>query len=54
VYRPKVVFVDEANRIVDRGSAPAHVPDGHGLVSGALPAETVDAAMLDALLQAES
>src|SRR5690348_10352900 len=55
VHRPRVVFVDEANEIVDRGSVPAHVPDGHGLISGASTiAETVDAAMLDALLQAES
>jgi aspartate 1-decarboxylase len=52
-YRPKVVFVNEANTIVDRGSVPAHVPDGHSLVSGASVAETVDAAMLDALLQSE-
>jgi aspartate 1-decarboxylase len=53
-YRPKVVFVDEANAVVDRGAAVAHVPDGHGLVSGASIAETADAAMLDALLQSES
>jgi aspartate 1-decarboxylase len=54
VHRPRVVFVNEANEIVDRGSVPAYVPDGHGLVSGAETiAETVDAAMLDALLQAE-
>lgn len=56
-HRPRVVFVNEANEIVDRGSVPAHVPEGHGLVSGAdtdTVAETVDAAMLDALLQAES
>jgi aspartate 1-decarboxylase len=60
-YRPKVVFVDESNRIVDRGSVPAHVPEGHGLVRGdvpatvpaSAPAETIDAAMLDALLQSE-
>jgi aspartate 1-decarboxylase len=62
-HRPKVVFVDEANAIVDRGTALATVPDGHGLMSGAPteeaaaaaePAETADAAMLDALLQSES
>lgn len=54
-HRPKVVFVDHANAVVERGAAPAHVPDGHGLVSGAAAsAETVDAAMLDALLQSES
>ena len=50
------MFVDEANAIVDRGSVPAYVPDGHGLMRGdvTVPAETVDAAMLDAQLQAES
>jgi aspartate 1-decarboxylase len=54
-HRPRVVFVNEANEIVDRGSVPAHVPEGHRLVSGAeTMAETVDAAILDALLQAES
>jgi aspartate 1-decarboxylase len=56
-YRPKVVFVNETNTIVDRGSVPAHVPDGYGLTRGdipATPAETIDAAMLDALLQSES
>jgi aspartate 1-decarboxylase len=54
-HRPRVVFVDEANAIVDQGSAPGYVPDGHGLVSGAEPAaETAEAAMLDALLQSES
>ena len=51
---PRVVFVDEANRIVERGAVPGHVPDGHDLVSGATLAETADAAMLDALLQSES
>jgi len=50
-YRPKVVFVDDANSIVERGTAVAHAPVDSGLVSGA---ETVDAAMLDALLAAES
>ena len=35
--RPAVVFVDEANRVVDRGTDPADVPEGHGLlVSGVL------------------
>src|ERR1041384_7690140 len=53
-YRPRVVFVDGANAVVDRGAAVGHVPDGHGLVSGASVAETADAAMLDALLQSES
>jgi len=50
-YRPKVVFVDEANTIIERGTTVAHAPAGSGLVSGA---ETADAAMLDALLASES
>jgi aspartate 1-decarboxylase len=58
VHRPKVVFVDETNRIVDAGADPAAVPAGNGLVSGAVPeeppAETAEAALLDALLQPES
>ncbi|MFF7459707.1 aspartate 1-decarboxylase [Kitasatospora sp. NPDC008115] len=33
--RPSVVFVDEANRVLDTGTDPAAVPPGHGLVSGA-------------------
>ncbi|MBK1785199.1 aspartate 1-decarboxylase [Prauserella cavernicola] len=66
-FRPRVVFVDADNRIADLGGDPATVPEGSGLVSGALPigkfigeqqafpvAETVDAAKLDALLHAES
>jgi aspartate 1-decarboxylase len=32
-YAPRVVFVDAANRIVERGSDPAAVPPGSGLVS---------------------
>jgi aspartate 1-decarboxylase len=28
---PRVVFVDDKNRIVDIGGDPAHVPDGFGL-----------------------
>jgi aspartate 1-decarboxylase len=56
--RPKVVFVDETNRIVEAGTDPAAVPPGVGLVSGAVlepepPAETAEAALLDALLQPE-
>lgn len=34
-FQPKIVFVDEANRIVERGSDAAHAPDDSGLVSGA-------------------
>lgn len=26
-YQPRVVFVDDANRVVDRGADPTHVPD---------------------------
>ncbi|MGH4026202.1 MAG: aspartate 1-decarboxylase, partial [Pseudonocardiaceae bacterium] len=33
-YRPRVLFVDEANRIVDLGSDPAHAPAGSGLMTG--------------------
>ncbi|OLF07973.1 aspartate 1-decarboxylase [Actinophytocola xanthii] len=58
-YQPKVVFVDADNRIVESGSDPAAVPVGSGLASGTgrepePPAETAEAAMLDALLQQES
>jgi aspartate 1-decarboxylase len=35
-YAPRVVFVDERNRVVDLGSDPAHAPAGSGLRSGAL------------------
>ncbi|MGQ0576458.1 MAG: aspartate 1-decarboxylase [Pseudonocardia sp.] len=34
-YRPRVVFVDDANGIVDEGHDPAHAPAGSGLRSGA-------------------
>jgi aspartate 1-decarboxylase len=53
--RPKVIFVDADNRIVERGDDPAHAPEGSDLTSGAVladpTAETDDAAKLDALLQ---
>lgn len=49
VFEPRVVFVDEANRILDAVTEPATVDSGAGAV-----AETRDAAMLDALLQSES
>jgi aspartate 1-decarboxylase len=56
-HQPRVVFVDADNRVVDLGADAAHVPDGHGLLSGSATArnvtETVDAAKLDALLAAE-
>jgi aspartate 1-decarboxylase len=57
-HRPRVVFVDGDNRVVESGADPAHAPAGAGLVSGADPelpvAETADAARLDALLYTES
>ncbi|SFP53716.1 L-aspartate 1-decarboxylase [Amycolatopsis arida] len=66
-FRPRIVFVDGDNRIVEKGADPGHAPEGSGLVSGALPivsqggepvsfpvAETADAARLDALLHADS
>ncbi|MET7991449.1 aspartate 1-decarboxylase [Amycolatopsis sp. CA-161197] len=64
-YEPRVIFVDEDNQIVERGTDPAHAPEGSGLLSGtvtlpeedtiAFPvAETADARRLDALLHAES
>jgi aspartate 1-decarboxylase len=49
-FRPKVVFVDAANKPVSLGDDPAHAPEDSGLQSGAV-AETADAAMLDALLE---
>jgi aspartate 1-decarboxylase len=56
-YEPRVVFVDEHNRIVESGADPADAPGDTDLVSGAAPAETAaeteDAAMLDALLAPE-
>jgi aspartate 1-decarboxylase len=33
-YSPNVVFVDAENRVVERGTDAAHVPDGFGLVTG--------------------
>ena len=36
-YKPRVVFVDGANRIVDLGTDPGQVPDGHGLGTAATP-----------------
>jgi aspartate 1-decarboxylase len=57
-YRPRIVFVDADNKVLDRGDDPAHAPAGSGLLSGAtiaeVHAETSDAARLDALLQAEA
>jgi aspartate 1-decarboxylase len=53
-YRPKVVFVDAGNKPVSLGDDPAHAPADAGLESGAVSAETADAAKLDALLQPEN
>jgi aspartate 1-decarboxylase len=35
-YSPRVVFVDEANKVVELGSDPAHAPEGSGLLSNSL------------------
>lgn len=35
-YRPRVVFVDPLNRILDEGDDPAHAPAGRGLLSGSM------------------
>lgn len=59
-FQPRVVFVDDRNRPVDIGTDPSSAPADSGLVSGAsaaspaseTPAETDDAARLDALIQA--
>ncbi|MGH3922180.1 MAG: aspartate 1-decarboxylase [Pseudonocardiaceae bacterium] len=59
-YRPTVVFVDEANRIVERGNDPAHAPACSGLITGGSLTgpvdhdETADAARLDALINADA
>ncbi|MBE1466063.1 aspartate 1-decarboxylase [Kibdelosporangium phytohabitans] len=56
-FRPKVVFVDGHNKVVELGTDPATAPAGSGLLSGAdlePTAETADAAALDALLQPEN
>jgi len=53
-FRPRVVFVDADNRVLERGADPAAVPEGSGLSSGAARAETADAAKLDALLADQS
>jgi aspartate 1-decarboxylase len=49
-YQPKVVFVDGENKIASLDDDPGHAPEGSGLQSGSVTAETVDAAMLDAML----
>lgn len=36
-YAPKVVFVDENNRIIEHGQDPGAVPDGYGLESSGIP-----------------
>ena len=63
-HRPRVVFVDDHNRVRAAGHDPAQVPAGSELRSAAMPpgmveidmpsAETDAAAALDALLQAEN
>jgi aspartate 1-decarboxylase len=63
-YRPRIVFVDADNKVVDTGTDPTHAPNGSGLFPGGIGdgmveidmpvAETDAAAALDALLQSES
>ncbi len=54
-YRPRVIFVDGRNQVLEAGDDPGHAPAGSGLVSGGLSdAETEAAAALDALLKTES
>lgn len=31
-YQPRVIFVDETNRIIEAGSDPGHAPAGSGLI----------------------
>lgn len=53
--RPTVVFVDADNRALELGADAAHAPASSGLTSGSAtgtPAETADAARLDALINA--
>lgn len=58
--RPRVLFVDADNRIVQQGNDPGDAPAGSGLASTAAsvtsamtesPSETADATRLDAILQ---
>jgi aspartate 1-decarboxylase len=60
-HRPRVVFVDDHNRIAHAGDDAGFAPPGGGLKSYVpgtvqidMPAETEAAAALDALLQSES
>jgi aspartate 1-decarboxylase len=50
-YRPRVVFVDDRNRVLDQGTDPGYAPPGSGLVGNG--SEPDAAAALDALLRAE-
>ncbi len=36
-YHPRIVFVDQHNRVAELGSDPGHAPPGSGLLSGATP-----------------
>jgi aspartate 1-decarboxylase len=40
-YRPRVVFVDAANRIVHQGGDPTYAPAGGGLIAGSAGGENV-------------
>jgi|SRR5690625_356119 len=44
-YTPKVVFVDENNRIIDHGGDPGEVPEGHGLYTSAVPFASAQASL---------
>jgi aspartate 1-decarboxylase len=35
-YQPRVVFVDDRNRVADLGSDPGRAPEGSGLLSGSV------------------
>ncbi len=44
-YSPKVVFVDENNRIVEHGDDPGRVPPGRGLHTSAVPFASAQASL---------
>lgn len=53
-YRPRIVFVDAANRPQAQPADPGGTPADPAPASGSQTAETDDAARLDALIQAEA
>src|SRR5699024_11670795 len=46
-YTPKVVFVDENNRIVEHGDDPGRIPAGHGLHASAVPFARAQASLAE-------